>query len=152
MDELGLSAAMEALAKEFSERTNISITITKPALSKLLPDHINTTLYRVVQEALMNIEKHAQATHTSIDLAIIDNWLTLTIKDNGVGMLKANLENPSESGIGTRNLAERVEYHRGKFMLTSTTKGTVVTAKIPRSAFAYHYTQQQTDNSTLETV
>jgi two-component system NarL family sensor kinase len=152
LDELGLSAAMEALAKEFSERTNISITITKPALSKLLPDHINTTLYRVVQEALMNIEKHAQAAHTSIDLAIIDNWLTLTIKDNGVGMLKANLENPSESGIGTRNLAERVEYHRGKFMLTSTTKGTVVTAKIPRSAFAYHYTQQQTDNSTLETV
>ncbi len=144
LDELGLSDAMEALGKEFSERTNIAVTITKPALSKLLPDHINITLYRVVQESLMNIEKHAQATKTSIDLAIMDNWLTLTIRDNGIGMYEMNENEPSlHSGIGTRNLAERVKYHRGQFKLTSSRKGTTVVAKIPRSAFAHHYTQKQ---------
>ena len=144
LDELGLSDAMEALGKEFSERTNIAVTITKPALSKLFPDHINITLYRVVQESLMNIEKHAQATKTSIDLAIMDNWLTLTIRDNGIGMYEMNENEPSlHSGIGTRNLAERVKYHRGQFKLTSSRKGTTVVAKIPRSAFAHHYTQKQ---------
>jgi two-component system NarL family sensor kinase len=92
----------------------------------------------------MNIEKHAQATKTSIDLAIMDNWLTLTIRDNGIGMYEMNENEPSlHSGIGTRNLAERVKYHRGQFKLTSSRKGTTVVAKIPRSAFAHHYTQKQ---------
>lgn len=143
LDELGLSAAMETLGKEFAERTGVKVTIDKPALSKLLPDHINTTLYRVVQESLMNIEKHAQAKNTVIDLIIKDNWLTLSIKDDGVGISQDAIVNPSEGGIGTRNLAERVEYHKGKFKIHSSSQGTTIIAKIPRSAFANYYAQQK---------
>ena len=87
----------------------------------------------------MNIEKHAKASTTVIDLSIKDNWLTLTIGDNGVGFNKDAVAKPNESGIGTRNLAERVQYHRGKFKVVSTSKGTTVVAKIPRSAFANYY-------------
>ena len=58
LDELGLSSALENLAVEFYERTNIEVIVTKPAVRKLLSDEINTTLYRVVQESLTNIEKH----------------------------------------------------------------------------------------------
>ncbi|MFW8591930.1 cache domain-containing protein [Glaciecola sp. 2405UD65-10] len=141
LDELGLSAAIEALGNEFSERTGVAISINKPALSKLLPDHINTTLYRVVQESLMNIERHANANTATINLTIKDNWLTLQIADDGVGMPENGTKCTTDVGIGTRNLAERVEYHSGTFCIESDNSGTTVIAKIPRSAFANYYTQ-----------
>ncbi|MGB3727249.1 MAG: cache domain-containing protein [Glaciecola sp.] len=149
LDELGLSAAMEAISKEFSERTGIEVTFHKPALSKLLPDHINTTLYRVVQEALMNIEKHAKASKTVIDLSIKDSWLTLTISDDGVG-IDTNTMHNVEGGIGTRNLAERVQYHKGEFKIISSSQGTLVIAKIPRSEFANYYAAQKQDSMKQE--
>lgn len=152
LDELGLAAALDALGSECSERTGLNITINKPALSKLLPDHINITLYRVVQESLMNIEKHAHASDTIITLTIVDNWLNLSIVDNGIGMQKAQFENPSENGIGTRNLAERVEYHSGIFEMKSSNKGTTILVKIPRSAFANHYNPSHPEQTTPEPI
>lgn len=144
LDELGLSEAMDALAKEFTERTNIEVTLNKPALRKLLTDELNTTLYRVVQEALINIEKHANASKVHIDLTIGNPWLTLSIADNGTGISQDVLNNKVVNGIGTRNLAERVEYHHGEFAITSNSTGTTVTAKIPRSEFAHHYMKNKT--------
>lgn len=152
LDELGLSEAMEALAKEFSERTGIKVTLEKPALRKLLTDEINTTLYRVVQECIVNIEKHANASEVHIELVIKDNWLTLSIKDNGTGISKEALDGKSGHGIGTRNLAERVEYHRGKFIIKSSSKGTTVIAKIPRAEFANHYVKQKEEYMHKEAV
>ena len=111
LDELGLSAAMEALSNEFSELTGINVTVIKPKLRKLLPDNINTTLYRVVQESLTNIQKHAQASHVVIKLSINNSWLTLTINDNGIGFKGHKNNYNDDYGIGLRNLAERIEYH-----------------------------------------
>ena len=152
LDELGLSEAMEALAIEFSERTGIEVTLEKPALRKLLTDEINTTLYRVVQECMVNIEKHANASKVQIELVIKDNWLTLSIKDNGIGIAKDVLNGKTGHGIGTRNLAERVEYHRGKFIINSSPKGTTVIAKIPRTEFANHYVTQKKESMHKEAV
>ncbi len=144
LDELGLSDAMEQLGIEFSERTGIAIHINKPALRKLLPDPINTTLYRVVQESLVNIEKHSHATLATIDLEVKDDWLTLTICDNGIGNTNIKKEGQSShKGIGIRNLAERIEYHNGVFNIDAGADGTTVTAKIPKSAFVNHYNRQQ---------
>lgn len=137
LDELGLSSAILALAKEFSNQTGISIDVTKPKLSKLLPDDINTSLYRVVQESLINIEKHAKATQVSIDLSIENKWLTLIIADNGKGF---NTNTPQEAfGIGLRNLTERIEYHAGQLNINSSKFGTIITAKIPTHVFAYYF-------------
>ena len=145
LDELGLSAAMEALSSEFSELTGIKVQVITPKLKKLLPDNISTTLYRVVQESLTNIQKHADASSVVIELVINQAWLTLTISDNGKGFDNdANIEskaNLDEFGIGLRNLAERIEYHSGIFKVTSTAKGTKITAKIPKSCFANHFNQ-----------
>lgn len=141
LDELGLSEALDALASEFSERTSIKVTLSKPALRKLLTDEIATTLYRVAQEALINIEKHAHATEVHIELTMENPWLTLSITDNGTGISQDVLEGRVENGIGTRNLAERVEYHHGEFSITSDSNGTTVIAKIPRSEYAHHYMQ-----------
>lgn len=145
LDELGLSAAMDALSSEFSELTGIKVQVSTPKLKKLLPDNISTTLYRVVQESLTNIQKHAKASNVVIELVINQAWLTLTISDNGKGFdTSASIDNQTnfdECGIGLRNLAERIEYHSGIFKVTSTAKGTSVTAKIPKSCFANYFNQ-----------
>lgn len=149
LDELGLSAAMDALSSEFSELTNIEVEVITPKLKKLLPDNISTTLYRVVQESLTNIQKHAKASQVVIKLVINQAWLTLTICDNGKGFdTSANKDsqaNLDEFGIGLRNLAERIEYHSGIFQVTSNEKGTRVTAKIPKSCFANYFNQSSTE-------
>ncbi|WP_232771862.1 cache domain-containing protein [Glaciecola sp. 33A] len=139
LDELGLTAALEALASEFTERTAVNIHIVKPAARKLLPDNINTTLYRVVQEALTNIEKHAKATEVAITFEFQNNWLTLNISDNGCGFNQELKYEQPPQGIGLRNLAERVEYHSGRFTVTSDTGGTNIQVMIPKSSFANHF-------------
>lgn len=142
LDELGLSEALGALAAEFTERTGIVVTVNNPAVRKILTDEINTTLYRVVQESLINIEKHANATCAHIELTIRNQWLTLSISDNGDGVSQSYQRSGTDRGIGIRNLAERVEYHQGKFSVKSTGRGTTVIAKIPRSEFAHFYKQR----------
>lgn len=139
LDELGLSAAIHALAAEFTERTGIVVNVIKPAARKLLPDHISTTLYRVVQESLVNIEKHAKASRVDIVLVLENTGLSLTISDDGQGFSNTSPENPIDFGIGLRNLSERVEYHEGKFEIHSSFKGTSIIASIPTSSFVNHF-------------
>ena len=151
LDELGLPAAMDALSSEFSELTGIKVQVITPKLKKLLPDNIRTTLYRVVQESLTNIQKHAKASNVVIELVINQAWLTLTICDDGKGFDTSvtidNQTNFDECGIGLRNLAERIEYHSGTFKVTSTEKGTKVTAKIPKSCFANYFNQATSEKN-----
>ena len=147
LDELGLSAAMDSLSKEFSQRTGVSVNVTKPAVRKLLPDHINTTLYRVVQESLNNIEKHANASNAAIHLSIQNNWLTLLVKDDGSGFDTNPEANTSGFGIGLRNLAERVEYHSGKFDISSSVKGTTIRAEIPTASFVNYFNQSNIESA-----
>jgi two-component system NarL family sensor kinase len=142
LDELGLSSAIESIATDFSKNNDVDIQVNKPSLRKLLPDFINTTLFRIVQEALTNIQKHAKANNVLIDLSIKNNWLTLVIKDDGVGF---NIETTNSNGIGLRNLAERVEYHHGKFGITSSQKGTLITVKIPTTSFVNHFNQSNVE-------
>ena len=140
LDELGLSVAIESIAQDFSKRTGVEIQVFKPSLRKLLPDFINTTLFRVVQETLTNIQKHAEAKSVIISLSIQDDWLTLTIKDDGKGFDIQN-NNTSYEGIGLRNLAERVQYHKGEFNIKSSKKGTLITVKIPTASFVNHFNE-----------
>ncbi|WP_426360314.1 sensor histidine kinase [Pseudocolwellia sp. HL-MZ19] len=140
LDELGLSVAIESIAQDFSKRTGVDIQVFKPSLRKLLPDFINTTLFRVVQETLTNIQKHAEAKSVIISLSIQDHWLTLTIKDDGKGFELQN-NNTSYEGIGLRNLAERVQYHKGEFDIKSSKKGTLITVKIPTASFVNHFNE-----------
>lgn len=143
LDELGLSAAMDALATEFSEQTGIAVNVTKPAVRKLVQNGISTTLYRVVQESLINVQKHAHASEVNIEMTIKDKWLTLTISDNGCGFDAHNTDKPDDYGIGLRNLAERVEYHLGEFNVRSSNDGTQVTARIPKASYANTHTATQ---------
>ena len=147
LDELGLSAAIDVLSADFSNRVGIRIKVFKPSARNLLPDFINTTLYRIVQESLTNIEKHAKAEHVEISLSIDDNWLRLIIADDGKGFDISSVSEVNDCGIGLRNLAERVEYHFGEFTIVSSSQGTIITTKIPKSSFENYFHQTRVKHS-----
>ncbi|MEO0443951.1 MAG: cache domain-containing protein [Pseudomonadota bacterium] len=139
LDDHGLSVGIESLAKDFSERTGIEVIFNEISVRNLLPLDIKTALYRVAQEALTNIERHAEATVVEIDIKVEGNWVVLSIEDNGKGFNVESLQrskSPTE-GIGLRNMHERLAFHKGVFSIISNTKGTRIEAKVPKSALRY---------------
>ena len=138
LDELGLSDAIESIANDFSKRTNLQVKVIKPVLRKLLPDFINTTLFRVVQESLTNIQKHANAQNILIEISVNNAWLTMKIEDDGIGF-NVEEEKNNSNGIGLRNLIERVEHHLGTLEVESSDVGTLITVKIPTASFVNHF-------------
>lgn len=128
LDALGLTVAMETYCAEFTRRTHLPISFDVDASLPQLPDVYNITLYRVLQEALNNIVKHAQANKVWVDLDEEDGVITLTIQDNGVGF-DVN-RSPSGSGIGISSMNERVAIAGGKLNINSLPKrGTILTAQ-----------------------
>jgi len=135
LDDLGLMSAVQALVDQFSARTNIDVVLTKTPFRNLLPTDAKTALYRIVQEALTNIERHAQATTVSIVFEIKDKWYLLNILDNGIGF-DTDLSNRGEAGLGLRNMSERMSYYNGIFEIKSSSQGTDLSAGIPKKTLS----------------
>ncbi|OZG72284.1 histidine kinase [Hahella sp. CCB-MM4] len=117
LDDLGLLAALNQLLDDFRERTGISMDVDIQPQQSEISEEVATTLYRIVQEALSNIEKHAQATRLTLSLEEDAEGLFLCISDNGVGIVKK--DDFARRGIGLRNMRERVEFLGGEFELSS---------------------------------
>lgn len=100
LDDLGLAEAIDWLMKEFGRRTGIEIeTRLGEDLQELSP-HLATAIYRIVQEALTNVTRHARATHVVLELNRHEHEIELTIRDNGVGFVKGSrLRNPGSFGL-----------------------------------------------------
>jgi len=135
LDDLGLMSAVQALVDQFSDRTDIEVTLNKTPFRNLLPTDAKTALYRIVQEALTNIERHSQATAVSIGFEIKDKWYLLNIFDNGVGF-DTDLPNRGEAGLGLRNMSERMSYYNGIFKIKSSSQGTYLSAGIPKNTLS----------------
>lgn len=135
LDDHGLYAGINSLAQSFTERTGIQVVFPEVSVSNLLPLDIKTTLYRIAQEALTNIERHAGATVVNIKLSYQQAKITLSIKDNGRGFDLDHLQKskrPTE-GIGLRNMKERIAYHGGELFVRTSAKGTLVQAQLSKS-------------------
>jgi signal transduction histidine kinase len=125
--ENSLDLSIEALIKDFRQSTKISIT-TDIELDAVLPIHVYRALYRIVQEALINIYKHAQSTKVYIRLCASPHKVFLTIKDNGKGF-RPNLE---PAGFGLQGMQERVVELKGDFRLeTQPGAGCQITVEMP---------------------
>lgn len=135
LDDLGLMAAVQGLAEQFEQRTGISVHLEKMPFRNLLPTDAKTALYRIVQEALTNIEKHAMATKVSIQFEFKKGWFRLSINDNGRGF-DTSTSDKGDSGLGLRNMSERMGYYKGTFEIMSSPTGTNVTAAIPQSTIS----------------
>lgn len=106
LDDLGLVPALQMLAGEFSQRHNIVCDVSAPSDDVPLPDDIASPLFRMVQESLNNVVKHADATHVRIELSLNENILSLTVADNGKGLRAADTQKADSFGlIGMRERA-----------------------------------------------
>ncbi|WP_102363428.1 cache domain-containing protein [Vibrio cyclitrophicus] len=117
LDDIGLEAALSSLLLDFQAHSGIEVETLFSTQPGQLKSEAATTLYRVVQESLNNIEKHAQATKVTVIAQQIGNVLQLLIQDNGVGF--NTYKAMEKRGIGLRNMRERVEFIGGDFELMS---------------------------------
>lgn len=117
LDDIGLEAALNTLLQDFRAHSGVNIEAVFDTSSAKLKSEVATTLYRVAQESLTNIEKHSQANEVNVILQQMGNMLQLIIRDNGVGFdVGSTLR---KTGIGLRNMRERVEFIGGDFELES---------------------------------
>lgn len=117
LDDIGLVAALSSLIEDFSASTTIRVNRTLGDINTPLPTEVVTTLYRVVQESLVNIEKHSASNQVELELAQLADRLQLIIRDNGKGFRVG--EALKGKGIGLRNMRERVEFIGGDLEISS---------------------------------
>jgi len=123
LDDLGLGPALEFLADGVSKRTGLSITV-EGSPGKRLPAATETALYRIVQEALTNVTKHAQATRVYIKFMRNRRFLRGVIRDDGVGFdMPAVLTRRGERGLGLTGIRERLHAVGGTLDITATPRG-----------------------------
>lgn len=127
--DLGLAAALEWQAQEFQARTGIRCRLRLPDGGEVAPD-VSTTLFRIFQEALTNIARHAGATRAEVVLKKQPDGLVLLIRDNGRGFNPAN--SSSLKSLGLLGMRERAASLGGRVDISSAPgKGTRVTVRIP---------------------
>jgi PAS domain S-box-containing protein len=143
LDDLGLIAAVRSVCDEFIERCKIQIDTEFSGIVNRLPDNIELVLFRTIQEALNNIEKHSAATRVDIHLVMKDAYIEALIRDNGKGFDHISLaeKRKKHRGLGLDGMKERVTYLGGTVEVTSKVhKGTEVVVQIPwiENTFSKH--------------
>ncbi len=131
LDDLGLIPAMTTVLSEFRLRTGIEVSQNTPPCKMRLPDEIETTLYRITQEALTNIERHSKAKQITVATGWNGNTFHLSISDDGKGFNVREILQ-SRQGIGLQNMRERTEFLAGEFIVDSAPhQGTLIRAEFP---------------------
>ncbi len=132
LDTLGLASAIGQLASEFEQRSGLRVAYDNSLGDTRLSDDMNVALFRILQEALTNIERHAGAGQVTIQLTGDPRRVNLRISDDGTGFSPRQAE--QSGGIGLRNIRERVEHFGGDFSIASTSAGTVLSVALLLSA------------------
>ena len=137
LDDLGLAPALRSLCVEFGERTGIAVELTCPDQSEKLPAEIELSAYRIAQEALTNVEKHAAAQRVTVELDFDSVRLRLRLRDDGCGFVR-NALGPAagkHGGMGLMDIEERVRLVGGTCTVTSApAAGTEVAIELPLHA------------------
>jgi signal transduction histidine kinase len=128
LDDFGLVAALERLAETFAEQTNIKVHV-EAALGDARPAaEIETALYRIVQEALTNVVKHAQAQTVSVVLTRHDDRVAVVIEDDGRGFDPAIQD---DERLGLLGMRERIALVDGRLSVESGEQGTTIAVEVP---------------------
>jgi signal transduction histidine kinase len=119
LDDLGLVPAFQCLTERVSQRFGLAVTLTC-SVPERLSAPIETTLYRIVQESLTNVAKHAQATQVEVRLNHEEDLVRVSIRDNGVGFdLNEVLARKGTRGLGLLGIRERIESVGGSLSIHS---------------------------------
>jgi PAS domain S-box-containing protein len=137
LDDLGLETALSNYLEEWSDRSRIHADLHSAGLDERLPTHIETTVYRVVQEALTNVHKHSKARNVSVIVEHRENGLQTIIEDNGEGFDAEALNGAAvrDRRLGLLGMQERIALVGGSLSIESTPGfGTTLFIRIPALA------------------
>ncbi len=131
LDDLGLSAAAEWLVRDAKERTGIDARLVMPPTDLKLPDTLAVAAFRILQESLTNVTKHAQAKTVEITLASDGVTLDLSVIDDGIGIVAEGSES-RRNGMGLVGMRERARAFGGDLSIEpGPVRGTIVRAHLP---------------------
>ncbi|MCB0175541.1 MAG: GAF domain-containing sensor histidine kinase [Anaerolineae bacterium] len=129
LDQLGLEAALNRFIADFQDRAGLPIHFEPVGLTARLPQPVETACYRLVQEALTNVVRHAQAEQVWISLTVEDQHLYLSVVDDGCGFAPKEM---AHAGLGLLGMQERITMFSGTFTVESAPgAGTTINAVIP---------------------
>jgi len=130
LDDFGLDAALRSLTESFSQRTGIEVIYQSEISGRRLPDHAETNLYRIAQEALTNVARHSEATSVTVDLSSHGNEVIMTIRDNGRGFESAR--RGAARGLGLAGMETRARGCGGELKIDTTPgKGLTLAVSCP---------------------
>jgi signal transduction histidine kinase len=141
LDELGFVSAAEWYVDGFSKRSGIQVDLKIAAEVTRLPHSVELVLFRVLQESLSNVIRHAKANRAEVNVNVPrGGGVVLQVRDFGVGIPADMLEQFNRTGarvgVGLAGMRERVREQGGTFVVTSSTRGTSVTVTMPRISVA----------------
>jgi signal transduction histidine kinase len=132
LNELGLAAVLSDTSTQFAERTGVSVKLACMRVVARLPADTELTLYRVLQEALKNVEKHAHARHVTVRLKQQGAFVQLAIKDDGIGFDPG--DHPAKR-LDLFSMQERATYVGGALRVRSARgAGTAIEVRVPLPA------------------
>lgn len=133
LDDLGLTAAVEAYIREFRKRHDVTVELLHERMDERLPQGTEAAAYRIVQEALTNVIRHAQAKACRVYLQRLMNTVLITIEDDGIGFdATVTTTREGRPGLGLLGIRERVAQLRGTVRIESTPAvGTRITIELP---------------------
>jgi len=138
LDDLGLLKAVRRLGNEFSDRTGIQCSYVYKDPVGILPPDVTICIYRVVQECLSNISRHAQASQVEVELMCEDDVVSLSVRDDGVGFDTSHGDLTS-GHLGLLSMKERVRMAKGTLDVESAPlHGTQIRVEIPLGPGALH--------------
>lgn len=132
LDDLGLAAATEWQAREFERRSGIACDVQVEPDDFVLDQDRSTALFRILQETLSNVTRHAGATKVKVDLTVRHDHLSLRVVDDGRGITEEEIHSPSS--LGLVGMRERVYRWKGEVNISGKRgKGTTVMVTVPLS-------------------
>ncbi|MCP4798740.1 MAG: GAF domain-containing sensor histidine kinase [bacterium] len=115
--DLGLIPALQWLAEQFSKEHYFQIDITDDLVEKPVDEEIKVVIFKIARELLMNVAKHAEASHVKIDVKHNEETIELTVTDNGVGIPPKEERENTKSGFGLFSIKEKLEHLGGSFVI-----------------------------------
>jgi signal transduction histidine kinase len=144
LDDLGLAPALQFQLEDFLRRSGIACDCAEEGVADDLPDHVKTCVYRVVQEALHNCEKHSRATRVSVSVRQSTDALVAEVLDNGAGFVYSEQEPPGNAGLGLLGMRERASMAGGSLAVDSAPgRGTRVTLRLPLEPEAAEHNRKE---------
>jgi signal transduction histidine kinase len=134
LDEIGLAAGLREYLGGFAERSRTKVRFCIAEDFGRLPRHLETALFRIVQEGLTNVHRHSGSPTVTIRIMRSSDEVSVAIADSGSGIPKQQIreiEAGRSSGVGLQGMRERVRQLGGSFKIRSSHKGTVVTTRLP---------------------